>query len=630
MAKTSKAKTSKGAKAAKRTPAAKAPKARKAAKPAAKVPAPKAAAKPKAAKPAPLRDALAPLAGPAGKAAWQPVLTATESPRRYLHEIDVGDRFRKEEGDIDGLAASIDARGGLLQSVAITPANKLIDGWRRMRAWSRSKTGEYGKAPIPVNIVDIDSIIAGEYDANEQRKPFTPSELVAIKRAIEDKLATEARSRQGHGLTAPGRKMQGEVAGKGRASDKVGVAAGVSGRTVEKAERVVEAAERDPGRFGRLREDMDRTGKVDGAYKRLQIMQATDAMREAPPPLPGNGPYVAGSIDFPWPHESDDDQASIDERGRSLRPYPAMSIEAGEAFMREQVAPLFGPDAALGFWVTNHHLVTGAAHRLIAALGADWRASTMLTWGKDKIGRGQVLRDKTEHCIVLLRGKPVVNVLGEDPPSTLLNAPRRDNSQKPDEFYRLWERAFPAPRYAAIFSTGGEGKLWDGHGDQVDKHTAAAVDTAEAAKSRTELDRLTFVETGEAAHLTIDEREDLREQKLIKGAGARATLTKAGAKRLDTLRDDARRASALAELPGDLDGLAFAYREACAQLDAAVRDADVATANIVESRMELMKDKAGTLVGPDEAPVDGIDRLLIAAAAPIGEVPMWGQRGMFE
>jgi N6-adenosine-specific RNA methylase IME4 len=642
MAKTTKtaktkAKPGKAAKAPKRAPAAKMPKARKAAKAAVKAP----PAKPKAAKPVSLADALAPLAGPAGKAVWQPVLTQTESPRRYLSDIKVANRFRQDKGDIAALAASIDARGALLEPIVITPDGTLVDGERRMLAWAKSKVGDYGKAPIPVSIVDIDSIIAGEYDANEQREPFKPLELVAIKRAIEAKLAGEAHGRKGHGLTAPGRKKSGDVAGKGRTADKVGEIGGISGRTLQKAEAVAEAAERDPERFGKLADDMNRTGKVDGAHKRLKIMEATDRLRAAPPPLPGNGPYVSGSMDYPWPHESDDDQASIDERGRSLRPYPAMAIEEGEAFMREQVAPLFGPDASLGFWVTNHHLVNGAAHRLIAALGPDWRASTMLTWAKDRLGRGQVLRDKTEHCIVLLRGKPVTNVLGQDPPSTLLNAQRRDNSQKPDEFYRLWERTFPAPRYASIFSTGGEGELWDGHGDQVDKHAAAPVETPAV---RTDLDRLEMIADGRAAGLTIDEREELREQKLVKGAGDRATLTKAGAKRLAVLREKKLEARILAGLPDDIDGMIADYRVTLQRRHDAIlgpefqhiegtaisgkREEIVARET---KRLERLQVKAngGTNFGmsTEESPAE---RLRRETAAPIGQVPMWGQRGMFE
>ena len=43
----------------------------------------------------------------------------------------------------------------------------------------------------------------------------------------------------------------------GRARDKIGEFAGVSGRTVEKIRDVVDAAESDPERFGHLVEEME-------------------------------------------------------------------------------------------------------------------------------------------------------------------------------------------------------------------------------------------------------------------------------------------------------------------------------------------------------------------------------------
>ncbi|MDY0307642.1 MAG: hypothetical protein RBR18_14515 [Desulfovibrionaceae bacterium] len=54
----------------------------------------------------------------------------------------------------------------------------------------------------------------------------------------------------------------------GRASDHVASALGASGRTYEKAKAVVTAAEADPD-LAPLVAQMDRTGKVDGAYKQL-------------------------------------------------------------------------------------------------------------------------------------------------------------------------------------------------------------------------------------------------------------------------------------------------------------------------------------------------------------------------
>ena len=45
------------------------------------------------------------------------------------------------------------------------------------------------------------------------------------------------------------------------------------GRTVEKIAAVVEAAEREPTKFNPLLAEMDRTGKVDGAYRKLKQAQ---------------------------------------------------------------------------------------------------------------------------------------------------------------------------------------------------------------------------------------------------------------------------------------------------------------------------------------------------------------------
>ena len=72
------------------------------------------------------------------------------------------------------------------------------------------------------------------------------------------------------------------------------------------------------------------------------------------------------------------------------------------------------------------------------------------------MGRGQVLRDKTEHCIVATRGRPIFHLTNQ---TTELRAPRRENSRKPDEFYALVEQLCPAPIYAELFSRGGRGRI---------------------------------------------------------------------------------------------------------------------------------------------------------------------------
>ena len=59
---------------------------------------------------------------------------------------------------------------------------------------------------------------------------------------------------------------------------------------------------------------------------------------------------------------------------------------------------------------------------------------TTLTWGKDRMGTGTWLRGQTEHCLLAVRGKPVLLLTNQ---STLLIARRERHSAKPAAFFEL-------------------------------------------------------------------------------------------------------------------------------------------------------------------------------------------------
>jgi ParB-like chromosome segregation protein Spo0J len=86
--------------------------------------------------------------------------TAPPVETRRIEDIIIGNRFRKDFGDIDSLAQSINETG-LLQPVGITPDNKLIYGSRRIEAYKR-----LGRTEIPVIIVQLEDIIKGELIEN--------------------------------------------------------------------------------------------------------------------------------------------------------------------------------------------------------------------------------------------------------------------------------------------------------------------------------------------------------------------------------------------------------------------------------------------------------------------------------
>lgn len=94
-------------------------------------------------------------------------------------DVTVGERFRKELGDINAFAANLD-EVGLLQPIGITATNELIFGQRRLEA-----ARQLGWEWIPARVIDIGSLLMGEWSENEFRKELIPSERVAIGKAVE-------------------------------------------------------------------------------------------------------------------------------------------------------------------------------------------------------------------------------------------------------------------------------------------------------------------------------------------------------------------------------------------------------------------------------------------------------------
>src|ERR1700682_319747 len=250
-----------------------------------------------------------------------------------LDEITIGFRYRKELGDVRALADSI-SEVGLLHPVVVTPEGRLIAGQRRLEA-CRS----LGWNDVPVTVVDLLQAARGEARENFVRKDLLPSEIVALKRAIEPLERREARERQGSraDLCHPATVAECQRASSGTARDKIARYLGVGKTTIDRAEAVVEAAEEDPEEYGYLVEQMDRSGKVAGAYRRLEVLKQARQLEGATPELP-TGPFQVIVADPPWRYESGNDL-----------PYPTMTIDDIKAMRVKSIA---ADDALLWLWTT--------------------------------------------------------------------------------------------------------------------------------------------------------------------------------------------------------------------------------------------------------------------------------------
>lgn len=210
-------------------------------------------------------------------------------------------RHRRDYGDIAALAASIDDLG-LLQPIALTPDGHLIAGERRLRA-----VQQLGHDVIEAHIVHglDDAVIAlkAERDENTCRKDFTPTEEHDLYSAL---LELERPKAQERAAQAPG-KPRGEKVSLGNfprqtASSRQQAALGATGspgrhKTLDKVGQV-KAAATNPALPApvqevakRALEEIDGTGRVDGAYQKVKAAERAAA---APKPDPGVSGVING------------------------------------------------------------------------------------------------------------------------------------------------------------------------------------------------------------------------------------------------------------------------------------------------------------------------------------------------
>src|SRR5208283_1836465 len=178
--------------------------------------------------------------------------------------------------------------------------------------------------------------------------------------------------------------------------------------------------------------------------ERQKKIQDIEENIEKSPSLPEQR-YEVLVVDPPWEYRLRHDQG--DRRNAIL--YPTMPTEEIKAIPIQQLS---AKDSILWLWSTNSHLPD--ALQIAKEWGFEYKV--LLTWVKNRIGTGYWLRGRTEHCIMAIKGHPIVNLRNQ---STVLHAPIRAHSQKPDEFYRLVETLCPGRKIELFARENRDG--WD-------------------------------------------------------------------------------------------------------------------------------------------------------------------------
>lgn len=213
---------------------------------------------------------------------------------RPVASIRVGNRFRRDLGDLDELCASIE-KLGLLQPITLTPDGTLVCGARRLAAvkrlgWDRVKV--WITSGVSTRLAQV---LAEEHE-NTIRKPFTPTEAAALYAELKQLYAADAARRQratrftpggGHGggdSPPPDGLTAVPAAGKARERAARAITGRDSSWSLERVARVQRLAN-DPATPESVREiarrelaEMDADGTINGHYLNVQAALSTDTL----------------------------------------------------------------------------------------------------------------------------------------------------------------------------------------------------------------------------------------------------------------------------------------------------------------------------------------------------------------
>jgi len=212
---------------------------------------------------------------------------------------------------------------------------------------------------------------------------------------------------------------------RGRVS--VSAAADIATQPIEEQREIVARGERE---ILRAAQDI-RARKAE--IRRAERIERLAATCNQSAPFPSDRRYAVLYADPPWHFEVYNEESGIERAAGNH--YPTMSLEDICAL---PVLSLATPAAALFMWTTVPHL--RESFQVLDAWGFEYK--TNIVWVKDKIGLGYFVRNQHELLLIATRGD-MPTPLSANRPSSVITAPRREHSRKPDEAYALIERMYP-------------------------------------------------------------------------------------------------------------------------------------------------------------------------------------------
>ncbi len=350
------------------------------------------------------------------------------STKLKISEIIIGDRVRKDLGDVDQLANSI-TEIGLLHPIVVYEKDKkyfLLAGHRRLEAYKKLMHEH-----IPVSIITLNDILKAELHENTVRKNFTFSEMAALDDEFAPKVEKEFRKREHAGIPLP--KL-----GKGskRTSEVMGGYFGKSHATYEKFKTIKKAIKENPEKFNDLGERIDNGMSIEYAHK---MVKTTEKANTPTPDLP-TGKYDLVYLDPPWEY---------DLKLTGAPPYKTMTLEE----MKKEIKIPAHKDCVMFMWATNPKLLDAVA--LLEHWGFTYKTNiAWVKWKNDKLqtGTGYYVKGSHELLLIATKGSPGVPPEDVRIPSVIFAERTSKHSEKPKIFYDIIDKYYPAKLKIEMFA----------------------------------------------------------------------------------------------------------------------------------------------------------------------------------
>ena len=338
-----------------------------------------------------------------------------------LGDINVNPEYEalvppQTEEEYNRLKDSI-AEVGLYEPIVVNKQFTILDGHHRWRACRELETlprftVKHFETQLDEEIYVIETNVLRR-QLNQYQKTLMGLKLEPLYR---EKAKQNQLSRNEDGRFAPN-GANGTID-----TDKlVSQIIGLGERTYQRAKYVLRN-----GTVNQLKKFKQGKKRAGSLYKEIIRKEKIAALKAEIPDIPNpQGPFDVIVVDPPWPYRGYGNKEYDADGNRADSPYPEMDIEDIKAL--ELPTP---ENCVLWLWTTN--MFMHEAYHVLEAWG--FTPKTILTWVKDRMGLGRWLRNQTEHCILAIKGTPMVDLYNE---TTVLNAPNRGHSTKPDEFYEL-------------------------------------------------------------------------------------------------------------------------------------------------------------------------------------------------